>query len=259
MSHPAFEIVGDRHHERPLVVTCEHATNRLPEEIQASPEDLPWLETHWGWDPGAGAVTRALIEHKQCAAIMSRFSRLVCDPNRHVEEWDWIREQCEGYPLTFNQNLSDEERRRRRNAYHEPFHAEIDACLSERLARGGDVLLLSIHSFTPVLGDEVRPMEMGVLYDRFDPVAHRFAHHLRANGFVTALNEPYSGKEGAIYSAGLHGCRHGVIYLELEIRQDIIDTPEKVADVALRLAKSIDVLQIRSSPRQQASEVVAAD
>ena len=22
-------------------------------------------------------------------------------------------------------------------------------------------------------------MEMGVLFDRFDPVAHRFAHHLR--------------------------------------------------------------------------------
>ena len=57
MTHPAFEIVGDRHHVRPLVVTCEHASNRLPEEIDASPEDLPWLDT-LGWDPGAGAVTR---------------------------------------------------------------------------------------------------------------------------------------------------------------------------------------------------------
>jgi predicted N-formylglutamate amidohydrolase len=249
--HPAYEIVGDRHHERPLVVTCEHASNRLPEEIEASPEDRPWLETHWGWDPGAAAVTRALIEHKDCVAIMSRFSRLVCDPNRHVEEWDWIRERCEGYELSFNRHLSDEERQRRRATYHEPFHAEIDACLSERLARGGDVLLLSIHSFTPVLGAEVRPMEMGVLFDRFDPVAHRFAHHLRENGFVTALNEPYSGKEGAIFSAGLHGCRHGVIYLELEIRQDIIDTPQKVAEVAERLARAIDALQIRNTPRQR--------
>ena len=137
MLHPAYEIVGDRHHERPLVVTCEHASNRLPEEIEASPEDRPWLETHWGWDPGAAAVTRALIEHKDCVAIMSRFSRLVCDPNRHVEEWDWIRERCEDYELSFNRHLSDEERQRRRATYHEPFHAEVDACLSERLARGG--------------------------------------------------------------------------------------------------------------------------
>ena len=65
---------------------------------------------------------------------MSRFSRRY-DPNRHIEEWDWIREQCEGYSLSFNQNLSAEERKRRRDTYHEPFHAEIDACLSERLAR----------------------------------------------------------------------------------------------------------------------------
>ena len=259
MEHTAFEIVGDRNHTRPLVVTCEHASNRLPDEITATAEDLPWLETHWGWDPGAGAVTRALIEHKECAGIFSRFSRLVCDPNRHVAEWDWIRPEVEGYPLSFNQDLDDEERSRRRATYHEPYHAEIDACLSERLAHGGDVLLLSIHSFTPVLGDEIRPMEMGVLYDRFDPVAHRFAHHLRENGFVTALNEPYSGKDGAIYSAGLHGCRHGVIYLELEIRQDIIDTPEKVSDVAYRLAKAIDVLKIRQGRRQGEALPSAAD
>ena len=144
MLHPAYEIVGDRHHERPLVVTCEHASNRLPEEIEASPEDRPWLETHWGWDPGAAAVTRALIEHKDCVAIMSRFSRLVCDPNRHVEEWDWIRERCEDYELSFNRHLSDEERQRRRATYHEPFHAEVDACLSERLARGGERLRVAL-------------------------------------------------------------------------------------------------------------------
>jgi len=250
VDHKAFEIVGNRHHTRPLVVICEHASNRLPPEISASPDDLPWLNTHWGWDPGAAAVTRKLIEEKKGVAILSRCSRLVCDPNRHVEEWDWIREEIEGQRLSFNQGLSTQERQRRRQTYHEPYHDQIDSCLGERLALGGDVLLLSVHSFTPVLGDEIRPMEMGVLFDRFDPVAHRFAGHLRDEGFVTALNEPYNGKDGAIYSAGRHGCQHGVIYLELEIRQDIIDTEEKAADVAIRLARAIDVLKIRSAKRQ---------
>ena len=259
MEHHAFEIVGDRHHTRPLVVICEHASNRLPAEFAAQPEDLPWLDTHWGWDPGAAAVTRALIEHKQCVAILSRFSRLVCDPNRHIEEWDWILDEVEGHPLSFNQDLNQQERQRRRQTYHKPYHDEIDACLDERLARGGDVLLLSVHSFTPVLGDEVRPMEMGVLFDRFDSVAHRLASNLRDQGFVTALNEPYDGKDGAIYSAGRHGCRHGVIYLEIEMRQDIIDTPEKVADVARRLATAIDVLQIRTSQRPGSKTPVATD
>ena len=253
MLHPAYEIVGDRGHTRPLVVTCEHASNRLPDEFEASDSDRAWLDTHWGWDPGAGAVTRALIEHKHCVAILSRFSRLICDPNRHVEESDWILPEVKGQAISFNQKLSEKERTRRRARYHEPFHDEIDACLEERLERSGDVLLLSVHSFTPVFGDEVRPMEMGVLFDRFDRVANRFALHLREQGFVTALNEPYSGKDGAIYSAGRHGCRHGVIYLELEIRQDIIASPAQVADVALRLATAIDALQIRSTVRPESS------
>ncbi len=259
MEHPAFEIVGDRHHTRPLVVTCEHASNCLPAEFSADPADLPWLDTHWGWDPGAADVTRALIAHKKCVAILSRFSRLICDPNRHIEEWDWILEEVEGHRLTFNQDVTESERQRRRMTYHEPYHDEIDACLDERLARGGDVLLLSVHSFTPVLGDDIRPMEMGVLFDRFDPVAQRFAGHLREQGFVTALNAPYNGKEGAIYSAGRHGCKHGVIYLELEIRQDIIDTADKVADVSLRLAQAISALQIRTSQRPESQIPKAAD
>jgi predicted N-formylglutamate amidohydrolase len=257
--NPAFEIVGDRHHTRPLVVTCEHASNRLPEDIPTQSDDLPWFNTHWGWDPGAGAVTRELVKHKKCVAILSNFSRLICDPNRHISEWDWIREKVEEHTLSFNHKLDASERQRRRECYHEPFHDEIDACLKERVARGGDVLLLSIHSFTPILGDEVRPMEMGVLYDRFDPVAERFAGTLRDQGFVTALNEPYSGKDGAIYSAGRHGCRHGVIYLELEIRQDTINTQEKVVDVAQRLAVAIDALKIRGLQRDAPQATHAAD
>ena len=86
-------------------------------------------------------------------------------------------------------------------------------------------------------------------HDRFDPVAERFAVHLRDQGFITALNEPYSGKDGQIFSAQHHGHRHGVIYLELEIRQDLIDTPDKVTDVSSRLCDALTELQIRSRNR----------
>ena len=241
----AVEIDGDRHHIRPLVITCEHATNRLPSEFQATEADLPWMKTHWAYDLGAGELTRQMVKRKACCGVMSRYSRLVCDPNRHVADEDWIREQAEGYSISFNVGLEEAERERRRQTYYEPFHVEIDRCLSERLDRGGDVLLLSVHSFTPNYMGEIREMEMGVLFDRFDPVAARFANALSEQGFKTMLNEPYSGKEGGIFCASRHGSRHGVIYLELEVRNDLLATPEAVENVADRVCRALTVLQIR--------------
>jgi len=245
----AVEVAGDRHHTRRLVVTCEHASNRLPSPLEANEADNAWLDTHWGWDKGAANVVRDLVARKASVAILSRFSRLVCDPNRSPSEEDWIRPEVEGYPLAFNARLDPAEKARRKQLYYDPYHAEIDRCLSERLARGGDVLLLSVHSFTPDFMGEIREMEMGVLYDRFDAVAERFGGHLEDQGFITALNEPYSGKDGKIFSAQHHGHRHGVIYLELEIRQDLIDSAEKVASVTTRLGDALSALQIRTEKR----------
>ena len=241
----AVEIVGDRHHVRPLVITCEHATNRLPAEFTMTEADRPWMETHWAYDPGAGELTRQIVKRKACCAVMSRFSRLICDPNRHIADDDWIREQAEGYAISFNQGLPEQERERRRAVYYEPFHLEIDRCLGERLERGGDVLLLSIHTFTRNYMGQIRDMEMGVLFDRFDPVAARFGQHLREQGFRTELNEPYSGKEGGIFCAARHGSRHGVIYLELEVRNDLLATQDAIEDVAERVCRALTTLQIR--------------
>jgi predicted N-formylglutamate amidohydrolase len=245
----AVELAGDRHHTRRLVVTCEHASNRLPSPLEANEADSAWLETHWGWDVGAAEVVRDLVERKASVAVLSRFSRLICDPNRSPAEDDWIRREVEGHPLAFNARLTSEERARRKQLYYDPYHTEIDRCLSERLARGGDVLLLSVHSFTPNFMGEIRRMEVGVLFDRFDAVAERFAGHLEDQGFITALNEPYSGKDGKIFSAQHHGHRHGVIYLELEIRHDLIDSADKVASLTTRLSDALTALQIRTTKR----------
>ena len=70
-------------------------------------------------------------------------------------------------------------------------------------------------------------MEIGVLFDSYDAVAQRLAEQFELQGFVTALNEPYSGLKGMMTVARRHGTAHGVIYLELELRQDLIDNRDK--------------------------------
>jgi predicted N-formylglutamate amidohydrolase len=58
---------------------------------------------------------------------------------------------------------------------------------------------------------------------RLATVAIRF---LSAKGIVIGLNEPYSGvSEG--YSAKRHGLAQGIPHVQLEIRQDLIDSADR--------------------------------
>lgn len=251
---PAFRFVGGTTTagERPvsqLLITCEHASNAVPAPLTTTVADQRWLDDHWGWDIGAPDVVRELCRLKGCVGVLCGFSRLVIDPNRDLSHTDLVRRSIHGEPLSFNVDLDDSELQRRIDGLYTPYHDAIDRELAARLSHGGDQLLLSIHSFTPQLGDDVRGMELGILFDNYEPVAQRLAEGFREAGFVTALNEPYSGRTGLIFAANRHGREHGVIYVELEIRQDLIDTPEKAVATARRLEPAITNLQLRSRQR----------
>jgi predicted N-formylglutamate amidohydrolase len=57
--------------------------------------------------------------------------------------------------------------------------------------------------------------------------------------FESVLNAPYSGRDGLIYSAQRHGRAHELVYLELEVRQDLIDSPEKALATGRRIARAL--------------------
>jgi predicted N-formylglutamate amidohydrolase len=233
-----YEIVGDPRAGGPFVFTCEHATRLLP-EWDCEPEDRPVLEDHWGWDIGAADLTRALATLTGSFAVLSRFSRLVCDPNRSPHEPSFVVEAIDGVTLSFNRDVGDAERDRRRRRYFDPFHDAIDQAIRSRKALPAPFHLCSIHSFTPSYLGRSRPMEVGVLFD----VHHEHAWHLEGSlseqGFESALNAPYSALDGLIYSAQRHGRTHDLPYLELEVRQDLIDTAEKARSVAVRLDRAL--------------------
>jgi predicted N-formylglutamate amidohydrolase len=236
----AFEIVGEPAAGGPFVFSCEHATHELP-EWRAEPEDLPLLLDHWGWDVGAADLTRELARRTGSCAVLSRFSRLVCDPNREPHEPSFVVEAVDGRVLSWNRGIGVPERERRRERYFEPYHAAIDRALRARAAAGPPPLLCAVHSFTPVYLGQARPMEVGVLFDVHHEPAWRLEGALAEQGFATALNAPYSGLDGLIYSARRHGRSHGFVYLELEVRQDLIDTPARARAVAERIAPALEV------------------
>ena len=108
-------------------------------------------------------------------------------------------------------------------------------------------LLLAIHSFTPVYEGQRRAMELGVLFDdRYSLQGQELGRLLAAQGFCVALNEPYSGHDGLIYSVARHGATFSIPYLEIEIRQDLLESMPRIADVTARL--DVALTQFRSYP-----------
>ena len=241
MSHPAVVHEPGARPDSPILLTCEHATNLLPPGIEATAEDAPWLQTHWAWDPGAEALTRAIAAHFGAEALYSRFSRLVIDPNRARDQDGLVRAETEGHALSFNADLTEDEVERRWGAYHAPYHAAVDAAVAARVARGTPFLLFSVHTFTPVYMGTPREIEFGVLFDDHEELAHLLHTTMgHASELTTGLNVPYSGKNGLIYSAHRHGTTHDVPYLEIEARQDLLATPAGVEAVARSVCLALE-------------------
>jgi predicted N-formylglutamate amidohydrolase len=223
----------------PFLFTCEHASPRIPSPLRSGPGDREWLATHWGLDIGAATVTRELVRRTRSPAVLARFSRLVCDANRPSDSPDWIRFEVEGHELGFNRRVDARERKRRQRRFHDPYHAAIDRLVRSSKSKAEPVLV-AVHSFTPVLGRERRTMELGVLFNEHVRLGQRLARLFAQDGWQVVENAPYSGKvPGMIYSIERHGQAHGVPHLELELRQDLIDTAPRARIVGRRLAAAL--------------------
>ena len=236
-----------------LLITCEHASNRIPRPLRTTPLDREWLSTHWGLDIGIRTVSREIIRQSSSLGVFARFSRLICDANRAPDHQLLVRCAVEGHVLSFNSRLTIEEVDRRLHKYHAAYHAAVDLAVAERMKHEGDVLLLAMHSFTPQLGEEKRWMDVGVLFDPFEPIAQRLHAEIEAEGLKVAMNEPYSAKDGLMYAATRHGDSHGAVYLELEINQKLISTPADAKKMGQSLARALSRVKIRTR-RQNAPE-----
>lgn len=207
------------HGDGPLVLTCEHATNHLPDGWHWGPD--AWLsETHWAWDPGAAVVTRELALRFGSRAVLAGFSRLVVDPNRPLDSDTLIRRDADGQVITLNASVDEAGLRARIDGFWRPFHDTVD-----RVVGGSSApVVLSVHSFTPVYEGHVRDVQIGVLYDREEALGTVLADRL-SGSWVTRHNEPWSGRGGLMYSPDRHATAHGRRALEIELRQDLLADP----------------------------------
>ncbi len=231
----AYEIVHPGGRPEVLLL-CDHASNRIPDELGGLGLTPSVLADHIAFDIGAADLTRALSDRLDAPAMLSRFSRLLIDPNRELGHDYSIPALSDGVPVPGNQNLSEAEVARRIATYYEPYHAAI----GERIAlakRACAPVLVSIHSFTPDMEGFTRPWHAAVLHDDdvrlANPVLAEFERH---GELVVGDNEPYTGYSDLTFTVPHHAGRHDLLSVVFEVRQDLLETATAIDSWAAVIA-----------------------
>lgn len=222
-------------HPGPVLLSCDHASCRMPRPWRWPVRDLWVVGTHWSYDLGAARLTADLAGELQTCAVLSRFSRLLVDPNRRVGDPSLIRIDAEDRPLALNEDQSAAQRQERLDRLYFGYHRALEQLVLEHPG----MPLLSIHTFTREYEGQTRTLEGGILFDAHESRAHHLQEALAAQGFDFALNEPYSGYDGLIEGIAQHGTKHQRVYLELEVRQDIAQSPARRTPLVKALAKAL--------------------
>ena len=207
-----------------MVLIADHATRFIPRVLGNLGLDEASLLRHIAWDIGIAEVTRALAGHLKVTAVLSRFSRLVIDPNRRLNSPASIPEESDGVPIPGNRGLTPEARARRVATFFDPYHAAIQGAIRAHMNAGRHPVLVSMHSFTPVMDSRERPWKIGILWNEDPRLPRALIAMLRALDVPVGDNEPYTGRDGHGYSQHVHGDDQGLANALIEVRQDLIDT-----------------------------------
>jgi predicted N-formylglutamate amidohydrolase len=214
----------------PFFLICDHAGNAVPAALADLGLPPAELGRHIGIDIGALGVATGLAERLGAPLVHTRYSRLVVDCNRKPEAASSMSSVADGTEVPGNQNLTEADRATRIEEILLPYHARIAERLDARAAAGLPTLLVSVHSFTPRLRARPadRPWHIGLCWAEADGFSRHVLGLLAElePDLVLGHNQPYDVEMVNDYSIPVHGEGRGLPYIEIEIRQDQIGTPD---------------------------------
>ena len=238
MTEAACEILGETRPARWLI-TCDHATNLVPARLGGT-LGLPDsdMARHIAYDVGAAGLSEELGATLDAPVLQSRFSRLVIDPNRGEDDPTLLMKLYDGSIIPGNRHADADERERRLDDCHRPYHAAY----GRLAARRDDTVICAIHSYAPALrGRPPRPWQVAVLYSHLDTrLALPLIDALRAEGdLCVGDNQPYNGHLPGD-SIDRHALQHGRPNVLIEVRNDLIEDAAGQAEWAARLAPILE-------------------
>lgn len=222
-----------------LVITCEHATNNFHQfEHLLSDSDKKYIDTHWGWDPGAKDIALKVAEKSKTLFICPNFSRLILDPNRSLISDTLIRDTVEG-DVKLDINKPENQRREERlNLFYVPYYNMLYEVFSFLKPRS----YISIHSFTKQYENlPPREYEIGLLYNQKSKVSEVIEKKLTENGYNYRINEPYGASLcNACYAMENYDFNKPTEGVLIEVRNDLATNEEYSDKLSNVITESIE-------------------
>lgn len=196
--------------------SCEHGGRSVPDEFaQLFRGADRVLDSHRGWDAGALKVFNALAPALGAAAFPAVTTRLLIDLNRSLHH--------PGVFSEFSRPLPRAARERIIAHWWRPWREAVAGKIASWRDAGDLVRHFSVHSFVPVLGNQVRTADIGLLFDPARPAERDFCHRwqalLRKRGWRVRRNYPYRGTADGHTTALRRQFPHGYAGIELELNQ----------------------------------------
>lgn len=195
-----------------FILTCEHGGYQIPSFLQSKLKLDPKIsQTHRAFDIGALNVAMSVSFQLDRPLIYNEITRLLIDYNRSEKNKNFWG------PLA--KDINKQDKYRLLQDYH--VYRETAKLLLKKAP-----LNFSIHSFTPVLNDEVRNCDMGILYDPKRPREKKIALHIQkkliSQGINCRLNYPYLGTTDGMSTYFRNILNSKYAGIEVEINQKII-------------------------------------
>jgi len=247
---PPFSIHNREGRPR-FLLTCDHASHAVPRHMAGLGLAEDDLSRHIGWDIGAAEMTQHVAAELDAPAYFAGYSRLVIDCNRPLSSPTSIPELSDGTQIPANQAVSAHEAAARAESLYWPYHRQIAGALDRLIASGEIPIFVALHSFTPRMTDgEARPWHVGLLFehDRRLVAPLRAALSALVSDICIGENEPYAIIGPTDYSIPEHGPNRGLPHIEIEVRQDLIDTPDGARLWAGRIAEALETVHHSEQP-----------
>jgi len=236
---PAYRILNATG-TSPFLLTADHAGRVIPKALGNLGVSAADMRRHIAWDIGIAGVTARLSDLLDATAVLQTYSRLVIDCNRPPGVPSAFPAVSEATAIPGNVALAPADKQMRQAEIFTPYHAAIASCLAAR--HPARPIYVAMHSFTPVYLGVARPMHVAVLYNRNPAFSSILADLLRAEeNLVVAENDPYRVTDETDYGVPVHAECGDLHYVEIEIRQDLIEDEAGQTLWAARLARLLPI------------------
>lgn len=219
-----------------LMLTCEHASNRLPAAFKKFvPADIQ--RTHRAYDIGALKVFRKLVKFaKPEFSCEGKFSRLFVDLNRTITNKSAFSEYYDAFEAS--DKSAAEKAKATATAYWKEYRENIEKFVMQNIGKsskatgkknagnkGTAIVHLGIHSFTPVLNGKPRNTDIGILFDPARPQERAYANVIKDEikrlhpHMKVRFNYPYKGTSDGLTTSLRKKFGPRYVGIEIEINQ----------------------------------------